>query len=127
MTKTRTFPAVIARRSRSAFLAAFVVLAGATSCVSENVETGEAIPRGDQRYPWDTVVEKAKKLEKGMTKTQVMMLLGSPAEVDKEDNLWIYLPERYAILVPAEALRLEFKETVLADFGYRPIVLGARL
>ena len=85
------------------------------------------VPRGNQRYPWDKVTELAKKLEKGMTKMQVLQLIGSPAEVDKEDNLWVYLPERYAILVPAEALRLEFKETVLVDFGYRPIVLGARL
>jgi hypothetical protein len=39
----------------------------------------------------------------------------------------VYLPERYAILIPARALRLEFKNGVLDDFGYRPIVLGARL
>ena len=53
--------------------------------------------------------------------------MGSPAEGDETGDEWIYLPERYAILIPAEALRLEFKDRVLVDFGYRPIVLGAQL
>ena len=101
--------------------------AGASACVHQNAQTGEMIPRGNQRYPWDKVTELAKKLQKGMNKQQVLFLMGSPAEVDQEDNQWIYLPERYGILVPAQALRLEFKQQVLVDFGYRAIVLGAQL
>ena len=62
-----------------------------------------------------------------MSKQQVLLLMGSPAEIDAEDNHWIYLPERYGILIPAQALRLEYKEQVLIDFGYRAIVLGAQL
>jgi len=119
------------RHSRtSAFVSLLALLAlcgGAQSCVTENAETGEAVPRGNQRYPWDKVTELAKKLQKGMNKQQVLFLMGSPAEVDQEDNQWIYLPERYGILVPAQALRLEFKQQVLVDFGYRAIVLGAQL
>jgi len=30
-------------------------------------------------------------------------------------------------VIPAQALRLEFKQQVLVDFGYRAIVLGAQL
>ena len=110
-----------------ALLALFALLGATSACVTQNAETGEMVPRGNQRYPWDKVVELAKRLEKGMSKPQVLSLMGSPAEVDAEDNQWIYLPERYAILIPAQALRLEFKGQVLADFGYRAIVLGAQL
>lgn len=108
-------------------LALCALLGGTSSCVTQNAETGEMVPRGNQRYPWDKVQELAKRLEKGMTKPQVLLLMGSPAEVDAEDNQWIYLPERYGILIPARALRLEYQGQVLVDFGYRAIVLGAQL
>jgi outer membrane protein assembly factor BamE (lipoprotein component of BamABCDE complex) len=100
---------------------------GTSACVTENAETGEVVPRGDQRYSWDKVQELAKRLETGMTKPQVLVLMGSPAEIDAEDNQWIYLPERYGILIPARALQLEFKDQTLTHFGYRAIVLGAQL
>ncbi|SRR5258706_11180855 len=105
----------------------FFLGSGTSACVSQNLETGEMIPRGNQRYPWDKVVELAKGLQKGMSKPQVLLQMGSPAEIDAEENQWIYLPERYGILIPAQALRLEFKDQVLEDFGYRAIVLGARM
>jgi hypothetical protein len=38
------------------------------ACVTENKTTGEMVPRGNQRYPWDKVKELAKRLENGMTK-----------------------------------------------------------
>ena len=118
----------IARTPRTALLALPLLLGAASAaCVSENAQTGEAIPRGQQRYPWDKVTELAKNLQKGMSKPQVLTLMGSPAEIDKEDNQWIYLPERYGVLIPARALRLEFKQQILVDFGYRAIVLGAQL
>ncbi|MCY2959470.1 MAG: hypothetical protein NTY35_04830 [Planctomycetota bacterium] len=123
----RSTLAVIAKACRPGLLAWMLLFAGTSACVTQNTDTGEMVPRGNQRYPWDKVKELAKGLKKGMTKAQVMMQMGTPAEVDKEDNQWIYLPERYGILIPAEALRLEFKELVLVDFGYRPIVLGAQL
>jgi outer membrane protein assembly factor BamE (lipoprotein component of BamABCDE complex) len=124
------FPSTMATLSRICRPGLFALLAlgaGTSACVTENAETGEMVPRGNQRYPWDKVVELAKHLQKGMSKPQVLTLMGSPAEVDAEDNQWIYLPERYAILIPAQALRLEFKGQVLEDFGYRAIVLGAQL
>lgn len=117
----------ITRACRPALLAILLLGAGSAACVSQNAETGEMIPRGNQRYPWDKVTELAKDLKKGMTKPQVLTLMGSPAEIDTEDNQWIYLPERYGVLIPARALRLEFKQQVLVDFGYRAIVLGAQL
>ena len=107
--------------------ALLLTLCATPSCVTENATTGEPVPRGDQKLPFEKVEKNAEKLREGMSPTQVLILLGSPAEKGDNDNVWIYLPERYAILIPARALRLEFKDRVLVDFGYRPIILGARL
>jgi len=107
--------------------AGLLVLAGSTACVTENLTTGEMVPRGDQKYPFDKVQKNAERLELGMDKREVLLLLGSPAEKDESGNVWIYLPERYAVLIPARALRLEFGPEGLTEHGYRAIVLGARL
>lgn len=113
--------------SRGAKTACLPLLAALAGCVMSDAETGKPIPRGDQKFPFDVVQRNAEKLRNGMSKMDVHLLLGSPAEKDEADNLWIYLPERYGVLVPARALRLEFRERELIDFGYRPIVLGTRL
>ena len=97
------------------------------ACVTENTSTGEMVPRGNQRYPWDEVQERAKRLQNGMSKGQVLNLMGSPAEIEDEDTHWIYLPERHGILVPAQALHLTFDRGVLAEHQYRAIVLGAQM
>jgi outer membrane protein assembly factor BamE (lipoprotein component of BamABCDE complex) len=95
-------------------------------CVNVDPETGQTIPRGDQRYKFADVERQAGKLKDGMTKMQVLILLGSPAEAGEGGNVWIYLPERPAVLVPSHALRLEFNNDILVSHGYRPIVLGNR-
>jgi len=117
----------LVRTGSLAILASLALLPVTTACVTENMDTGEMVPRGNQRYPWDKVKELAKQLQDGMSKSDVLLLMGSPAEMDEKGEKWIYLPERYAILIPAEALVLEFKGVVLAEHGYRPIVLGTRL
>jgi outer membrane protein assembly factor BamE (lipoprotein component of BamABCDE complex) len=118
----------VRRRPARARALAFVLAAAALGgCVTQDAKTGEYIPRGNQRYEFSKVEEAAENLRDGMSKAQVLMLLGSPAEKDDDGDTWIYLPERYAILIPARALQLEFKDGVLASHGYRPIVLGAKL
>lgn len=99
----------------------------APACVQVDPATGATIPRGDQRYDFETVTRNAKDLAEGMRKYEVLMLLGSPAEMSEEGNVWVYVPERPAVLVPGRALRLEFEDERLKRFGYHPIVLGARL
>lgn len=101
-----------------------LMLAG---CVNVDPQTGQTIPRGNQRYKFADVELQAKQLKEGMTKMQVIILLGSPAEASEGGNIWIYLPERPAVLVPSRALRLEFKNDVLITHGYRAIVLGNTL
>jgi outer membrane protein assembly factor BamE (lipoprotein component of BamABCDE complex) len=95
-------------------------------CVTEDTATGENIPRGKQRYEFAKVEKAAEGLREGMTKLQVLLLLGSPAEMDDAGDTWVYLPERYAILIPSHALQLEFKNDVLVSHENRAIVLGTK-
>lgn len=109
---------------RTLLLALACTLAG---CVTENLTTGEVVPRGDQRYPFERVEKAAEGLHVGMPKTQVLLMLGSPAEMDEHGNVWIYLPERFGFVVPARALRLDFQDGSLLEYGYRTILLGKPL
>jgi len=97
-----------------------------SSCVSVDPETNEVIPRGNQRYEFEVVERNAKDLKLGMNRYEVMMLLGSPAERDDSRDLWVYLPERAAVIIPGRALKLEFRDGQLVDFGFHAIVLGKR-
>jgi outer membrane protein assembly factor BamE (lipoprotein component of BamABCDE complex) len=108
-------------------LPVFFALGLSAACVTEDTTTGELVPRGDQKYTFERVEKAAERLAVGMTKTEASLLLGSPAETSESGDVWVYLPERYGILIPTKALRLEFHEQVLAEYGFQAIVLGARL
>lgn len=108
-------------------LLAVMLLFGFAACVHVDPKTGKTIPRGGQRFEFDTVVRRAEKLENGMTKSSVIMLLGSPAEVSDDTDVWVYLPERPAVLIPGRALRLVFENGRLIKHGYRAIILGQDL
>jgi outer membrane protein assembly factor BamE (lipoprotein component of BamABCDE complex) len=118
---------IIAAVPRPMNIAVLVALA-ASSCVNVDPKTGDTIPRGNQKYYYEQVTENAKQLHKGMSKLDVLLLLGSAAEESKDGDTWVYLPERPAVLVPASALKLQFgPDGGLADWGYHPIVLGLRM
>ena len=102
-------------------------VAGGRGCVNVDPDTGKTIPRGKQKYAFETVEKRAEKLEIGMTRIEVMALLGSPAKSSQNGDIWTYLPERPAVLVPSRAFQLTFKNGVLAKFGHRTIVLGKDL
>ena len=97
------------------------------ACVNVDPETNEVIPRGNQVLKFEEVERGAKQLQEGMSKREVVTLLGSPAEKGTRGDVWIYLPERPAVIIPGRALRLEFKNGHLASHGYHAIVLGTRL
>jgi outer membrane protein assembly factor BamE (lipoprotein component of BamABCDE complex) len=96
-------------------------------CVNVDPNTDEVIPRGGQRYEFEDVKRNVDRLRLGMTRLEVLTVLGSPAEKSQRSDVWVYLPERPAVIVPGKALRLEFTNGRLSEFGYHPIVLGARL
>ncbi|MEM1447992.1 MAG: outer membrane protein assembly factor BamE [Planctomycetota bacterium] len=124
MTDRRTS---LPRRPLLAGLLALLTLSVPTGCVTVDAKTGEVVPRGDQRYEFERVKKYAENLEIGMTKLQVLATVGSPAEKSQRGDQWVYLPERPAVLVPSRALRLEFENDRLAQFGYHSIVLGQQL
>lgn len=98
-----------------------------SGCVNVDPETGKTIPREGQKYKFATVERKAEQLQKGMSKFDVLMLLGAPAERSDDNDIWIYLPERPAVLVPSRALKLEFKGNILVKHEYSAIILGQTL
>lgn len=120
-------PNIARRGAERRFTGLLVTFCLAVACVTKDTTTGQPVPRGNQKYPFEKVEKAAEGLAVGMGKTQVLLLLGSPAERTESDDVWIYLPERYGIVIPARALRLEFREQLLAEHGFQPIVLGARL
>ena len=109
---------------RTCFVLIALLLAG---CVNVDPQTGRTIPRGGQKYEFSTVERRAEKLRDGMSKLDVQLLLGSPAEKSDDGAVWVYLPERPAVLVPSRALRLVFEGEILAKHGYSAIVLGQTL
>lgn len=96
-------------------------------CVNADPQTGKTMPRGGQKYEFSTVERRAEQLREGQSKFDVLTLLGSPAEKSDDGDIWVYLPERPAVLVPSRALKLEFKDEILVKHGYSPIVLGQSL
>jgi outer membrane protein assembly factor BamE (lipoprotein component of BamABCDE complex) len=116
-------PSLRRRAAASLLLGSLCLVA----CVEVDPKTGDTIPRGDQKYYYSHVTEQAKRLKKGMSKLDVLLLLGSAAEQSQDGDTWVYLPERPGVLLPTDALKLEFGPAGLADWGYHPIVLGVRL
>ena len=107
------------------FISLFALLLA--GCVSVDPDTGETLPRGGQKFKFATVEKRAEQLQDGMAKFDALVLLGSPAEKSPDDNVWVYLPERPAVLMPSHALQLEFKDGRLVKHGYNAIVLGQKL
>ena len=101
-----------------------LLLAG---CVNVDPETGKTIPRGGQKNEYSFVKQRAEQLQEGMSKIEVIILLGSPAETSANGDVWVYLPERPAALVPASGLRLVFQGNVLKSHEFTTIIFGQQL
>ncbi len=99
------------------------VFAGCTT--RRDVQTGQVLPANDQRYDFEQVTERAAYLQPGMSKGQVLILLGSPAR--RDNDLWVYVPERPALLIPAAAMNVRFQSNRYVEHNFSPIVLGERI
>lgn len=112
-------------KTRFAFLVLLAVaLAG---CVNVDPQTGKTIPRGEQKNDYAYVKERAAQLRVGMTKMEVTILLGSPAQTSHDGDVWDYVPERPAVLMPAKGLRLVFLNGCLKTHEFTTIVFGQPL
>lgn len=85
----------------------------------------EAPPLSNQKYSLDEVSQHVDKLQPGMTKLEVLAILGSPAV--RETDSWQYLPERSGYVVPAKALHVEFENGRVVGHHYVTIVLGEQI
>ena len=83
----------------------------------------EVVPTTNQKYDFDVVRQRAENVRPGMSKLQVLAILGSPAI--REPNLWRYLPDRSGYVIPTQALQVEFNNNVVVRQHIVPIVLGA--
>ena len=61
-----------------------------------------------QKYELSEVRKRAKELKPGMSKGQVLIILGSPAI--KAQSHWDYVDNRPGAIIPAMTLRIEFDE-----------------
>jgi len=107
-------------------LFAFTTVFALAGCRTESVETEVAGGKPPyQRFAFDEVKERAKELRPGMSKTGVLLLLGSPAR--READSWIYLPSRPGTLLPAEALEVEFRGDRYETHTFQPVIVGERI
>lgn len=98
----------------------------APGCEStEEVTTGEAQAESSQKYDYTYVKEQAGRLEPGMSKAEVLIVLGSPAV--RDPARWVYRPKRSGLIVPAEAMVVRFEQGRYVSHSFQPIVLGEQL
>jgi hypothetical protein len=79
----------------------------------------------NQKYDYGEVKRRLKELEPGTTQVEVLIKLGSPAERQRDN--WIYLPSRLGLLLPAESLIVRFESGRYASHVFRPVILGERI
>ena len=78
--------------------------------------------RFNQRFDYNEVRRLSRQLQVGMTRIQVMAILGSPAR--STPSSWIYMPKRQAVWIPAEAMIVDFNLGTYTGHRFRPIVAG---
>ncbi len=79
-----------------------------------------------QAYDLDTVKRNLKDLQPGAPKLEVLSRLGSPAV--QQPDYWEYWPkDRPGVILPAEAIRIEFERGRYLRHRSVPIILGERL
>lgn len=103
-------------------LLGFAVLLAACTSVEEETYAGK--PRL-QYYELDQVEQRLPQLQEGMSKGQVLLILGSPA-IEKP-GYWDYYPSRTGTIIPASAIRVNFTDNRYTGWKRQPIILGEKL
>ena len=100
-----------------------LVLGGVGGCQTEQME-GTYYTQGhpNQKYSYNEVKKRVKKLQPGMPRSQVMIELGSPAE--NRGNLWLYHSGQPGFF--GSALHVVFQNGVYVSHEYKSIVLGQK-
>jgi outer membrane protein assembly factor BamE (lipoprotein component of BamABCDE complex) len=95
-----------------------VLAAGLWGCASGPTQATHP----NQKYPLDDVKRRLKDINPGMSKMEVMIFLGSPAQLSR--NVWVYQSNRAGILIPAESLHVNFVDGVYVSHQFKTIILG---
>ncbi len=90
------------------------------SCQTGSANATDRHP--SQKYTYDDVRRAVRKLPTGTPRHEVMLRLGSPAEM--RGNTWVYLPQDTGFLIPREMLEVTFVGGVFASYTFKPIVFG---
>ena len=91
--------------------------------MEKEVDSGKLATVRNQYNSYSVVKERSEELRTGMNKYEVLALLGSPAE--QKQNVWIYLPDRVAVIVPAESMHVNFERGLYIEHKFNLIVFGA--
>jgi outer membrane protein assembly factor BamE (lipoprotein component of BamABCDE complex) len=78
----------------------------------------------NQKYAFNEVKKRAKGLRPGMSRSEVLITLGSPAET--HGNTWVYLPEKPGYVMPTELLEVRFQSGRYVSREFKAIVFGQR-
>ena len=97
-----------------------ICLAGMRGCKTGSADATDRHPF--QKYSYDDVRRAVKQLPAGTPRHEVMLRLGSPAEI--RGNTWIYLPQDTGFLIPREMLEVTFTGGVFASYTFKPILFG---
>jgi outer membrane protein assembly factor BamE (lipoprotein component of BamABCDE complex) len=77
-----------------------------------------------QKYEFKEVKRRVKELRPGMTRTEVLIALGSPAEV--RGDTWVYLPDETGYIIPTELLEVRFRGAGYVAHEFKAVVFGRR-
>ncbi len=105
--------------------AALAVGPGLGGCKTESM-SAYAYDDGhpNQKYAFKEVKKRAKALRPGMSRSDVLITLGSAAEV--HGNTWVYLPPKPGYVVPTELLDVRFQSGRYVSHEFKAIVFGQR-
>ena len=98
---------------------------GVGGCKTESMST-YAYEGGhpNQKYAFAEVKKRARALRPGMSRSDVLITLGSPAEI--RGGTWVYLPSTPGYVMPSELLEVRFQSGRYVSHEFRPIVFGQR-
>jgi hypothetical protein len=78
----------------------------------------------NQKYAFSEVKKRARGLRAGMSRSEVLITLGSPAEI--RGNTWVYLPPKPGYVVPTELLEVRFERGRYVAHEFKVILFGQR-
>ena len=94
---------------------------GIAGCATGSSASGHP----NQKFSLSDVEKRLKNIQPWMSKMEVMIQLGSPAQISR--STWVYLPSRSGFLLPARALNVNFLDGVYISHETRPIILGEQM